>query len=93
MGELKNPRVHRYFREDYFNQGRCCFLSGSGTIYRRPVHLLEKGKLEIMVQELKIIIKESREVKDTLFFYSMALPKYYQITHFMWEDCVVDKPQ
>lgn len=52
---------------------------------------MEKGRLEVKVQKLKVIIKESREVQDTLFFSSMTLLKYYQITHFMWEDCVIDK--
>lgn len=52
---------------------------------------MEKGRLEVMEQKLKIIMKESREVQDTLFLSSMTLLKYYQVTHFMWEDCVVDK--
>lgn len=67
MGGLRRPCVHRYFREDDFNQGRCCFLPGGGTIYRKPVHLSEKGRLEVMVPKLKIIIKEGREVKDTRY--------------------------
>lgn len=92
MGELRNPCVHQYFREDYFNEDRGCFLPGGGTIYRRHFcAFLEKGRLEVMEQKLKMIMKESGEVQDTLFLSSMTLLKYYQVTHFMWEDCVVDK--
>lgn len=56
------------------------------------MYLLEKGRLEIMLQKWKIITKGSREVKDTLFFYSRTSLKY-QITHFLQKACGADKPQ
>lgn len=73
----RSPCAHPYFREDYFNQGKCCFLPRGGTINKRkPVHSLEKGRLEKMVQKWKTITKGSREVKYILFFYSMTSLKH-----------------